>query len=89
MLTSALPKGKCAKIQFPSDATHLGTTHTTRNIVNGWMELGLVIILILRRNTVIERKMMELGKIGTLVRICAVAAELGTFPLPRRTYSPG
>ena len=82
MWTSALQKGKCAKIQFPCDVTHLGYPHTTRNIVNGWMELGLVIILILRRNTVIERKMMELGKIGALVRICAVAAELGTFPPP-------
>ena len=58
------------------------------------MKLGLTTILILRRDTVIKRKMMELGMIGilvrmcaigTLVRMCAVAAELGTFPLPRRT----
>ena len=65
--------------------------------------LGLVIVLIPRRKTVVVGKMMELGKIGALVRmravvtklgtlVCsqtAVAAELGTLPLLRRTYSPG
>ena len=96
MWTSALLKGLCELIQFPRDVTHLGihtmtamASHTTRNIVIGWKKLGLVIILILRRETVIKRNMVELGMIGILVRMCAVAEELGTFPLPRRTYSPG
>jgi hypothetical protein len=62
------------------------------------MKLGLTTILILRRETVIKRNMMELGMIGilvrmcaigTLVRMCAVAEELGTLPLPRRTCRPG
>ena len=65
--------------------------------------LGLVTILIPRRKTVVVGKMMELGKIGALVEmravvtklgtlVCrqtAVAVELGTLPLLRRTYSPG
>ena len=72
MWTSALPKGKVREIQFPRDVTHLGDDPvSTRNIAIGWMKLGLVIILILRRETVIKRKMMELGMIGTLVRMCA------------------
>ena len=56
-------------------------SHPTRNIVIGWKKLGLVIILILRRETVIMRKMMELGMIIILVRMCArIAEELGTYP---------
>ena len=49
------------------------------------MKLGLTTILILRRETVIKREMMELGMIIILVRMCAVAEELGPVPLPRRT----
>ena len=112
MLISALPIGKGVRMQFPCNVVHLGTTHpmrrilgtarTTRTIANGCQVLGLVIILILRRKTAIVGKMMEIGKIGTLVRMCAVvtklgtlvwktavAAELGTLPLLRQTCSPG
>ena len=49
------------------------------------MKLGLTTILILRRETVTKRKMMELGMIIILARMCAVAEELGPVPLPRRT----
>jgi len=48
-------------------------SHTTRNIVIGWMKLGLVIILILRRETVIKRKMMEPGMIIILEKMRAIA----------------
>ena len=49
------------------------------------MKLGLVIILILRRETVIKRKMMEPGMIIILVRMRAIAEELGPIPVTRRT----
>ena len=49
------------------------------------MKLGLTTILILRRETVIKRKMMELGMIIILMRMCAVAEKLGPVPLTRRT----
>ena len=81
MWTSALLKGRCELIQFPRDVTHLGTintmtamaSHTTRNIVIGWTKLGLVIILILGRETVIKRKMMEPGMIIILEKMRAIA----------------
>ena len=60
-------------------------SHTTRNIVIGWMKLGLVIILILRRETVIKGEMMEPGMIIILVRMRAIAEELGPVPVTRRT----
>ena len=49
------------------------------------MKLGLTNILILGRETVIKREMMELGVIIVLVRMCAVAEELGPVPIPHRT----
>ena len=49
------------------------------------MKLGLTTILILRRETVIKREMMELGMIIILVRMCAVAEELGPVLIPRLT----
>lgn len=80
MWTSALLKGLCELIQFPRDVTHLGiptmtvmASHPTRNIVIGWKKLGLVIILILRRETVIKRKMMEPGMIIILEKMRAIA----------------
>ena len=73
--------------------THLGTintmtamaSQTTRNIATGWKKLGLVIILILGRETVIKRKMMEPGMIIILERMRAIAEELGPIPVTRRT----
>ena len=80
MWTSALLKGLCELNQFPRDVTHLGiptmtvmASHPTRNIVIGWKKLGLVIILILRRETVIKRKMMEPGMIIILEKMRAIA----------------
>ena len=49
------------------------------------MKLGLTNILILGRETVIKREMMELGMIIILMRMCAVVEELGPVPIPRRT----
>ena len=87
MWTSALLKGLCELIQFPRDVTHLGiptmtvmASHPTRNIVIGWKKLGLVIILILRRETVIKRKMMEPGMIIILEN---ARNRVGTWPDPR------
>ena len=92
MWTSALLKGLCELNLFLRVATHPGiptiiarASHPARNIVNGWRVLGLVDILILRREAAIRGEVREPGMIIILEKMRAIVEELGRIPATRWT----